>query len=257
MNYKSSKITFNKILYFLSPEQKKRLAFVFILLVFGTILEMVGILILVPLMSIFSGLNNLDFLKTFIGSSDSSPEKIISYLLIIIVSFYFLKFLFLVYLSWKQSHFIANLSMDLTSELFKGYLNQSYLFHIQNNSSTLIRNLQAELGQFTTYIQSVIMFFLEFLTIIGIGAILIYKQPMAAFVSAIFFVIVLYFFNRYTKNKILDWGKVRQEQAEKINKHFFQGLGGIKEVKFYGKENFFLNEVLGVLKLMQMFHQNI
>ena len=248
MNYKSSKITFNKILYLLSPEQKKSLAFVFILLVFGTILEMVGILILVPLMSIFSGLNNLDFLKTFIGLSDSSPEKIISYLLIIIVSFYFLKFLFLVYLSWKQSHFIANLSMDLTSELFKGYLNQSYLFHIQNNTSTLLRNLQAELGQFTTYIQSAVLFLLEFMTIVGIGAILIYEQPIAAFVSAIFFVIVLYFFNRYTKNKILDWGKVRQEQAEKINKHFFQGLGGIKEVKFYGKENFFLNEVIGVLK---------
>jgi hypothetical protein len=52
----------------------------------------------------------------------------------------------------------------------------------------------------------------------------------------------VYFFNRYTKNKILLWGKVRQEQAEKINIHFFQGLGGIKEVKFFGKENYFYKE---------------
>ena len=32
-------------------------------------------------------------------------------------------------------------------------------------------------------------------------------------------------------------------ENEKINKHFFQGLGGIKEVKFYGKENFFLKTI--------------
>lgn len=248
MSFRESKVTFRKILFLLSSEQKKSLTIVFILLVFGTILEMIGILILVPLMSIFSGLNNLDEIKTFLDLSNSSPEKIILSLLTIIVFFYFFKFLFLVFLSWMQSRFIANLSMNLTSELFKGYLNQSYLFHIQNNTSTLLRNLQAELGQFTTYIQSAVLFLLELMTIIGIGAILIYKQPMAAFVSALFFIIVLYFFNRYTKDKILEWGKIRQEQGEKINKHFFQGLGGVKEVKFFGKENFFFNEVLVVLK---------
>ena len=239
---------FARFLYLLSSEQKKRLIIVLILLIFGTILEMIGIAVLLPLLSIFSGGNNFDFIKYFFHEKNITSEKLILYLVTIIVSFYLLKFLFLVFLSWRQSDFITSLSYKLTSDLFKGYLNQSYLFHIQNNTSILLRNLQAELGQFTTYVQAAVLLLLEFMTIIGIGSVLVYNQPMAAFVAAFFLLIVVYFFNKYTKNKIVLWGKVRQEQGEKINKHFFQGLGGIKEVKFFRKENHFYNQAQQILK---------
>ena len=239
---------FARFLYLLSSEQKKRLIIVLILLIFGTILEMIGIAVLLPLLSIFSGGNNFDFIKYFFHEKNITSEKLILYLVTIIVLFYFFKFLFLVFLSWRQSGFIANLSYELTSDLFRGYLNQPYLFHIQNNTSILLRNLQAELGQFTTYVQAAVLLLLEFMTIIGIGSVLVYNQPMAAFVAAFFLLIVVYFFNKYTKNKIVLWGKVRQEQGEKINKHFFQGLGGIKEVKFFRKENHFYNQAQQILK---------
>lgn len=249
MSFKESKSTLSKFLYLLSSDQKKSLISVFIFLVFGTILEMIGIAILLPLLSIFSGANNFDFTKYFFNEHNIASEKLILYLVTIIVSFYLLKFLFLVFLSWRQSYFITSLSYKLTSDLFKGYLNQSYLFHIQNNTSILLRNLQAELGQFTTYTQSAVLLLLELMTIIGIGSVLVYNQPMAAFVAAFFLLIIVHFFNKYTKNKIVLWGKVRQEQAEKINKHLFQGLGGIKEVKFFGKENYFYKEVENILKI--------
>ena len=237
-----------KFLYLLSKEQKKKLIFVFILLLFGTILEMIGIAVLLPLLSIFSGGNNFDFLKYFFEEKNITTEKLTLYLVTAIVFFYFFKFLFLVFLSWRQNDFITNLSYELTSDLFRGYLNQPYLFHIQNNTSVLLRNLQAELGQFTTYVQASVLMLIELMTIIGIGSVLVYNQPMAAFVAAFFLLIVVYFFNKYTKNKIVLWGKLRQEQAEKINKHFFQGLGGIKEVKFFRKENHFFNQVQQILK---------
>jgi len=238
-----------KFLYLLSSEQKKSLIIVFILLIFGTILEMIGIAVLLPLLSIFSGGNNFDFIKYFFSENNITPEKLILYLVTLIVLFYFFKFLFLVFLSWRQSNFITNLSYELTSDLFRGYLNQPYLFHIQNNTSILLRNLQAELGQFTTYVQAAVLLLLELMTIIGIGSVLVYNQPMAAFVAAFFLLIVVYFFNKSTKNKIVLWGKVRQEQGEKINKHFFQGLGGIKEVKFFRKENHFYNQAQQILKI--------
>ena len=165
MSFKESKLTLSKFLYLLSSDQKKSLISVFIFLVFGTILEMIGIAILLPLLSIFSGANNFDFTKYFFNEHNIASEKLILYLVTIIVSFYLLKFLFLVFLSWRQSDFITSLSYKLTSDLFKGYLNQSYLFHIQNNTPILLRNLQAELGQFTTYTQSAILLLLEFLQV--------------------------------------------------------------------------------------------
>ena len=242
------KTSLRKFLYLLSAEQKKSVFILFILLIFGIILEMIGIAILLPLLSIFSGVKNFDFIKYFFNEKNITSEKLILYLVTIIVLFYFFKFLFLVFLSWRQSYFITNLSYELTTDLFRGYLNQPYLFHIQNNTSILLRNLQAELGQFTTYVQAAVLLLLELMTIIGIGSVLVYNQPMAAFVAAFFLLIIVYFFNKYTKNKIVLWGKVRQEQGEKINKHFFEGLGGIKEVKFFRKENHFYNQAQQILK---------
>jgi ABC-type multidrug transport system fused ATPase/permease subunit len=248
MKTKKSLKTISKFLYLLSSRQKQSLVTVFFLLLLGTVLEMIGIAILVPLLSIFSGNNKFDNLKYFLNLNNLTSEKLVLYFVAIIVLFYLFKFLFLVFLSWKQSDFITNLSYKLTSDLFRGYLNQPYLFHIQNNSSILLRNLQAELGQFTTYTQSAVLLILELMTIFGIGSVLVYNQPMAAFIAAFFLLIVVYFFNKYTKNKIVLWGKVRQEQAEKINKNFFQGLGGIKEVKFFRKENHFYKLAEQILK---------
>ena len=246
MNYKN--IAF-KFFYLLSPKQKKELLLVFSLLFIGTLMEMVGIGVLVPLFSLFSGVKDFKYIDYLVGSKDLSSEGRILYLISVIVLFYFIKFLFLIFLSWKQSSFISNLALKLTSDLFKGYLHQPYLFHIQNNSSILLRNLQSELGQFTTYIQAAVLLILELMTIIGIGSVLVYNQPLAAFISAFFLLIVLYFFNKFTKNKILAWGNIRQYQAEKITKHFIQGLSGIKEIKFFQKETFFFNEVEEILKV--------
>jgi ABC-type multidrug transport system fused ATPase/permease subunit len=246
MNYKS--IAF-KFFYLLSRKQKKELFFVFSLLFIGTLMEMIGIGVLVPLFSLFSGVTDIKYINYIVQSKSLSYETIILYLISSIVFFYFIKFLFLIFLTWKQSSFISNLALNLTSDLFKGYLEQPYLFHIQNNSSILLRNLQSELGQFTTYVQAAVLLLLELMTIIGIGSVLIYNQPMAAFISASFLLIVVYFFNKFTKNKILTWGTIRQYQAEKITKQFIQGLGGIKEIKFFQKEAHFFNQVEEILKV--------
>ena len=76
---------FARFLYLLSSEQKKRLIIVLILLIFGTILEMIGIAVLLPLLSIFSGGNNFDFIKYFFHEKNITSEKLILYLVTIIV----------------------------------------------------------------------------------------------------------------------------------------------------------------------------
>jgi ABC-type multidrug transport system fused ATPase/permease subunit len=248
MNFKKSKSFLNNFFYLLSADQRLSLIYLFIFLIIGTLMEMIGIAILMPLLSLFSGAKNNDFINKIFAIFKFRTENSIFYFVSAILVFNFFKFLYLIFLSWKQSSFITKLSYNLSSSLFKGYLNQPYTFHIQNNSSVLLRNLQSELSQFATYTQAFVMLFLELMTIIGIGGILIYNQPMVSLISATFLFIIVYFFNKYTKSKILNWGIIRQEQSENINKHFFHGLGGIKEVKFFGKESFFYKEVETILR---------
>ena len=80
MNYKN--IAF-KFFYLLSPKQKKELLLVFSLLFIGTLMEMVGIGVLVPLFSLFSGVKDFKYIDYLVGSKDLSSEGRILYLILL------------------------------------------------------------------------------------------------------------------------------------------------------------------------------
>ena len=56
--------------------------------------------------------------------------------------------------------------------------------------------------------------------------------------SLLFFATLIFY--RLTKGKILKWGKNRQLLDGIINSELIHGLSGIREIKIYGRENFFL-----------------
>ena len=57
-----------------------------------------------------------------------------------IVAVYFLKSLFLVFLTHKQNSFLSNISAYISNKLFYSYMSQPYSFHLQKNSAILIKN---------------------------------------------------------------------------------------------------------------------
>jgi ABC-type multidrug transport system fused ATPase/permease subunit len=209
----------------------------------GILFEMAGIGVLIPVLSL---LLNPDIgqkypsLQPFLHAlGNPSAFELTFWVMVFLVLFYLIKSVFLGYLGWMQSKFIAHLSLNLVQDLFNGYINQPYIFHLQRNSTQLIRNLQTEIGQFTILSQAVLLLVLELSATIGIAILLIISEPVGAISVILFLLISVFVFQRLTRKKLLRWGKVRQDQAELINKHLFQGLGGVKDVKFSGKEKYF------------------
>ena len=62
-------------------------------------------------------------------------------------------------------------------------------------------------------------------------------------------------FQKLTRNQILKWGKNRHAYEGKRIQDLQQGLGGIKEVKLYGRETYFMNSYdknnLGLTKMIR------
>lgn len=159
-----------------------------------------------------------------------------------LVIFYLIKAIFLVFLSWRQSCFTVELSADFSRNLFLGYLRQPYTFHLQRNSAELQRNIQTEVGQFTTVSQSAVSLSIEFSVVIGVALMLILVEPLGAFVVTSFLALSALGFHRLTKNKLLDWGEQRQYHSGLLNQHLLQGLGGVKDVKLMGRETQFIEK---------------
>ena len=145
-------------------------------------------------------------------------------------------------MTWRQSRFSADLSANLSQRLFLGYLHQPYTFHLQRNSSDLIRNIQSEVVLFTDVSKAAIVMSTEFSVLLTTIVFLFVVEPAGAFFVTSFLGIIAFLFHRVTKGKLLKWGKQRQINDGFAIKHLLQGLGGVKDVKLFGREEQFLQE---------------
>ena len=130
----------------LSLKDKKIIFTLFFFMIIVSLLEVLSIGVLIPLINfIFDPqlnqkiveLFNYDILKNF-------DLAAINTILFLIFVMYFAKFLFLLFYSYYSSNALLKISVNLKNSLFKKYVNKDYLFHLNNNSSLLIRNVQNE-----------------------------------------------------------------------------------------------------------------
>lgn len=235
-----------KLRFLLSADQKRQLGTLSVFLFVGMLFEMLGLGILIPALGLLLNADSISQNQSFkpffefIGNPTQAQLVVCGMLVLVFV--YLTKALFLVYLSWRQSKFTAELWAYFSKKMFFGYLHLPYTFHLQKNSAELLRNIQTEVGQFTTVCLAAITLSLEFSVLIGIAFMLIIVEPLGAIAVTFFLAFSAIGFHRLTKNKLLFWGEMRQFHAGLTNQHLLQGLSGVKDVKLIGREQEFLNE---------------
>jgi ABC-type bacteriocin/lantibiotic exporter with double-glycine peptidase domain len=236
----------NKILFLLTSEQKKSLIFLSVLMLIGMLFEMLGLGILLPALGLMLKtdiVKDYPSIKPFLNLvGNPSQNQLVFFGMLILVVLYFLKSVFLIFLTWKQSKFSAELSANISEKLFYGYLSLPYSFHLQRNSTELLRNIQSEVGVFTSLSQGIITLSIEISVVISVAFILILVEPVGAVTISIFLGISGYLFFRVTKKRLLNWGEKRQYHVGLAGKYLIQGLSGVKDVKLSGREEDFVNE---------------
>ena len=235
-----------KLKFLLNPSQKKQLIALSILIFIGMLFEMAGLGVLIPALGLMLNANGaesfpvLEPLFNLLGNP--SQKELVLYGMLFLVLLYFIKALFLLFLSWRQAKFSAEFPAELSSRLFIGYLRQPYTLHLVRNSAELLRNIRGEIGEFTEITKSIIVLATEFTVVMGIAFVLILQDPLGTLVVAIILGLPSFAVYRIMKKKLLNWGERRQLHEGEMNQHLLQGMGGVKEVKLYGKEENFLKE---------------
>mgnify|MGYP001392819655 CR=1 FL=1 len=64
-------------------------------------------------------------------------------------------------INFTQSDFIFRIQREFASNLFEKYMNSKYEFHIEENTSRLIRNITTEVAAFSNVVGSIIYLFTE------------------------------------------------------------------------------------------------
>ena len=236
---------FKKLQFLLTSHQKKQIFILGMMLFFGTIFEMLGLGILLPIFGLMLNNNlteNQPILKNIFDILGNPTQKqLIIGGMVFLIFIYLTKSIYLIFLGWKQNKFTNELATSLSKKLYSGYLNQSYNFHLNKNSSFLIRNIHADIIQFSAVCQSAIIISIEGSLLFGVATLLLITEPIGAIFVTLFMAISAFFFQRLTKMKLIRWGKEKQEFSGLVNKDLQQGFGGIKDVKIFGREQEFVN----------------
>ena len=151
-------------------------------------LETAGVGLIIPFIQSFTSENvNENFIKilNFLNFYPDTKKEIILALIYVMLFVYTTKAIYLTYFSYAQSKLLATLRVSLSDKLYKIYLNKPYQFHLDNNSSKLIRNID-EINLVVALFQYLILFFTETIVLIGISTFVIIYEPVGSLIVIFF-----------------------------------------------------------------------
>ena len=226
-------------------ERKKKFFVILVLILIGTALEMLSIGIIIPVLAFFLGTdiaaNYPQFMPLLDLMGNPSQKQLIFIGIFLMIVLYSIKFIYMIFLAYRQGSFIYGLQVDLSRSLLGSYLYKPYLFHLQRNSALIIRNATTEVAHYSGSVNSMLSLITQTLLLIGVSSLLLLIEPLSTFILIIFLGLFGFIFYYLTKTRILQWGLDNQYFNGKIIQYLQQGLGGIKDAKVLGKEEYFLN----------------
>jgi ABC-type multidrug transport system fused ATPase/permease subunit len=152
------------------------------------------------------------------------------------------KNLYLACLANYQYQFLRRKHVDFASRLFNLYLQAPYTFHLQRNSAEISLTLTSEVHKLFWNVLVPLMTLVSELTITTFLVILlVIVEPVSSLIAVGFLAIALFVFSTLARRVTRRLGQIRQFHDGKVYQWVNQGVGGIKETKILGKEQFFVN----------------
>ena len=234
---------FKKLKIILSKKQLIYFYFFIFLSFVSMILETIGVGLIIPFMQVFvtDGLNEyvVKFLNIF-GVYPTSKYDLIFILILILALVYTFKASFLTYVSYIQTKVLVGMRVSLSNRLYNIYLNKPYSFHLNNNSSKLIRNIN-EIDLVVHVLKSSILLVTETVVFLGVSAFIIFYEPMGSLIVILFLGTFGYLFYYNIQRKVKKWGRTRQVHAGLSLKYLQEGFKSIKDIKILQRSNELIN----------------
>ena len=229
-------------IHLLNEKQKKFLIPLFFIIIFSTILEVLGIGILVPFFNLLlNGSVNYDniFVQDLIEKF--GYRNLIYFLIFFIFFLYTFKAFFLTFASFKQLKFLEQINVSISKNLLKIYVNKPFSFYLDINTNYLTHMIN-EVNALSLHIRSQFILFTESIIFTSIIVILLFNSFNITFIMLILFVLFGLLLKKFIFNRAKIMGEKRLTSSNERLKDLREGFDGIREIKIFGLENYFISK---------------
>lgn len=235
-----------EISYIFDKKQKRNIIILFLLIMVGSFVELLGVSMIMPLVAIISDQSVITTKPIYIWFGnlfhlDSAREFVLAFAILLIL-IYILKNIYVSFEYDLQYKFTFHNQRRLSTQMMDCYIHQEYLFHVENNAAELQRNITTDVfNAFYT-----ILYMLQLMTEALVCLVLVVYLLFTDFVTTaavagllgVFLMLFMSYFKKYSANL----GVKNREALARQNKSILEAFAGIKEIKVANREQFFLQD---------------
>jgi len=232
-------------MYILDKKQKKN----FSLLILGTILvgllEVLGVSVIIPFILVM--LSPREFMQNHYvkGLTDvlniTEYQQLLFWVAAGIILIYVLKEAIIILINYFQAAFRNRLERDLSNHMLKHYLYQPYLFHVNTNSSEVVRSVHSDISGVASVVDAFSGLSCELFTTLLIGLFLIRINPVMAIILLLLSGLTSMGVVEIFKKKVNTSGVACRNAFQKKIQYIQQSEEGIKDIIVKQKYKYFMD----------------
>ncbi len=252
----------NKLDYIFDRKQKRQMCILLIAIFIGAMLELVGVSLIMPLIQLISKPEVVEtnpVLATIYGTLHmKSVTDFFIFLVMVIIVMYFVKNIYLTVMYYCQYSFIYKNQLKCAGRLIDCYLKKPYTYHLDHNTSDMIRNIMLDTDRLFQLILSVLNVSSEGLLSMLLIAYLLINDPVMSIAVAGILVVCMGSFRVLTKKRVHAYGQQNQKYDGKMHQAINQALGAVKDIKILHREKYFVNAFIscGEKKMTALINTN-
>ena len=232
-----------KIRMIFNRTQKIKFVVLFCMLFAGSVLELMGVSLILPFVQLVMDTDGTDnalfqWFGRLVGAE--SQRELLIWLGLLLIAVYLIKNTYLLFTKYVQLRFVFNNRLELSGRLMRNYMKKPYPFHLEKNSSEILRSVTSDVNNLYELVMDVINLVSNLLIIVMLAVYLLYTDVVITLVVAALLGLCSYFYFAIMRKRTVDYGKQNQIYNGKMIQAVNQALGGIKEIKVLARENYFV-----------------
>ena len=238
-----------KLNYIFDHRQKLQMGILLVAIFIGAMFELVGVSLILPLIQLISTPEVVEepgivhTVYSLIGMK--SVTDFFVFLVIVIICVYLIKNIYLSLMYYCQYRYIYRNQLRCAGRLIDCYLKKPYTYHLDHNTSNMIRNIMLDTDRLFQLILQVLNVASEGLLSLLLIVFLIVTDPMMSITLAVILLIFMGVFSLATKEKVNGYGHINQTYDGKMHQSINQALGAVKDIKILHREKYFVDTFIG------------
>lgn len=237
---------FKKLMIIMNAKQKRMMALLLLMMIFGAFLETASISLIIPVMTLVLSPNAVEENALMAGVYNAlhmtSARQFTVFVMAAMVAAFICKNLFLFLLQKTMYRFVYKNQFETQEKMLRSFVKRDYEFYLNIETSTIQRIIAADVVNAYLLILSLLQLLSECAVFFMLAVALLLIDFTMTLVIAGVLLATLVVIKEVVKPIMRRTGKENQDYASLIYQWLSQTVGGMKEIKIIGRENYFIDE---------------